>query len=248
MTGRDIVHGHSLYPGLTQWLLACFLLCCVLPASALQPDSVQASYDVYKGGLKVGQIEETYTRNNDHYTLESVTTPSGLLAMFRPEKIVVRSSGLIGKRGLQPLLFSHQRGQDMSKQNRAELDWGNRELTLIHHGQRETVTLPDGTQDRLSAMYQFMFLPLQKAAKLDFSMTNGSKLDDYHYSIIHNQRIKVPAGEFDTMYLFSDAKAGETRSEIWLSTQHNNLPCKMIITDADGDQLIQVLSRFEIKP
>jgi len=31
------------------------------------------------------------------------------------------------------------------------------------------VALPDGTQDRLSAMYQFMFLSLQSASTLDFA-------------------------------------------------------------------------------
>lgn len=226
----------------------CLLLCVPTSALAILPDSVQASYDVYKSGIKVAQIEETYTRDKDRYTLSSTATPVGLLAVFKPEKILINSSGLIGKRGLQPLLFSHQREQDKSKESRAEFDWSARKLTLIHQEQRTEITLPDGTQDRLSAMYQFMFLPLQKAATLDFMMTNGNKLDNYRYDIVHNQRIKTPSGNFDTMYLYNQAITGGTRTEIWLSTQHNNLPCKMVITDADGDQLIQVLSKFDIKP
>jgi len=220
---------------------------CAASAFAAPPDSVQATYDVYKNGLRV-EIKEAYTRDKDRYTLSSVWAPTGLLAVIKPEKIFIDSSGMIGKQGLQPLHFNHRRERDESKNSRAEFDWNGKQLTLIHHAQRTTVALPGGTQDRLSAMYQFMFLPLQNAATLDFPMTNGEKLDNYHYAITHNQTVNVPAGEFKAIYLDSQDKPGERRTEIWLATQLNNLPCKMTITEANGDQLTQVLSKFEIKP
>lgn len=226
------------------WLM----LCAVFPVSAAPPGSVQASYDVYKNGLKVGQIEEIYTRDEDRYTLTSTTTPVGLLAVFKPERIFVRSSGLVGKQGLRPLRFIHQRENDKSRDSRADFDWNARQLNMFHQDQRIVVALPDGTQDRLSAMYQFMFLPLQHATTLDFPMTNGSKLDSYHFAISRNQTLSTPAGDFNSLYLDNQAKAGESRTEIWLATQHDNLPCKMIITDASGGQLTQVLSKLNIKP
>ena len=228
------------------WCLSS-VLCPLSSAFAAPPGSVQATYDVYKNGMKV-EIKETYTRDKDRYTLSSVWVPVGLLAMLKPEKIFIDSNGLIGKQGLQPLLLNHRRELDESKNSRAEFNWDSKQLALIHQAQRRVVTLPDGTQDRLSAMYQFMFLPLQNATTLDFPMTNGSKLDNYHYAITHNQTVKVPAGEFKAIYLDSQAKPGESRTEIWLATQHNNLPCKMTVTEANGDQLTQVLSKLTIKP
>lgn len=227
--------------------LAWLMLCAAVPAIAETPGSVQATYDVYKSGLRV-EIRETYTRDKDRYTLSSVWTPVGLLAILKPEKILIDSSGLVGKQGLQPLLLDHRRELDESKNSRAEFDWGNKRLTLIHQAQRTVVALPAGTQDRLSAMYQFMFLSLQNADMLDFPMTNGSKLDNYHYAITHGQTIKVPAGEFKAIYLDSQARPGESRTEIWLATQHHNLPCKMIVTEANGDQFTQVLSKLDIRP
>lgn len=234
--------------GIAATILLSSVICHLSPAFAAPPGSVQASYDIYKGGMKVGQIEEVYKRVKDSYTLSSTTTPVGLLAMFKPEKVFIDSSGLIGTQGLKPLRFNHRRERDESKESRAEFDWEAKQLTLIHQTQRTVVALLNGTQDRLSAMYQFMFIPLQSAVTLDFPMTNGYKLDSYHYAITSSQKLKTPAGEFNTLYLDSRAKAGENRTEIWLATQHNNLPCKMIITDADGGQLIQVLSKLDIKP
>lgn len=228
--------------------LAWLMLCVAASAFAAPPSSVQASYDIYKDGMKIGQIEETYTRNKDRYTLSSTTTPLGLLAVFKPEKIFIDSSGLIGKQGLQPLRFSHQRERDKNRDSRAEFDWDGKQLTLIHQAQRTVVVLPDGTQDRLSAMYQFMFLPLQHAATVDFPMTNGNKLDNYHYIITHDQKLQTPAGKFNTLYLDNQAKTRESRTEIWLATQRHNLPCQMVITDASGDQLTQVLSKLDTQP
>ncbi|HCI14076.1 MAG TPA: hypothetical protein DFK12_08975, partial [Gallionellaceae bacterium] len=60
------------------------------------------------------EIKENYTRDKDRYTLSSVWTPVGLLAILKPEKIFIESSGLIGKQGLQPLFLNHRREIDES--------------------------------------------------------------------------------------------------------------------------------------
>ncbi len=228
-------------------VFAALWICAASQAYAASPNSVSATYDVYKGNLRIGQIEETYTRDNERYSLSSTTRAVGLLAIFNPGKIIISSIGLVGARGLQPHRFSDQRERHESRNRQALLDWDTKRLTLIQQAQRTTVALPDGTQDRLSAMYQFMFLSLQAGTTLDFPMTNGDKLDDYHYVILRGETLKTPVGEFDTLYLDSQAKKGENRTEIWLATQQYNLPCKMTITDSDGDQLTQVLSKLEIK-
>lgn len=227
--------------------LALLMLCIAGPAMAAQPTSVLASYDVYKGPLIVARIEESFVRDKDHYTLTSTTRAVGWLAIFNPGKILISSNGLVGAHGLQPLHFSDQREQNEHKNRGAEFDWDAKRLTLIQQTQRTSVSLPQGTQDRLSAMYQFMFLSLKAGTTLDFPMTNGGKLDTYHYVIARGEMLKTTAGEFNTLYLDSQAKKGENRTEIWLATQQFNLPCKMIVTESDGDQLSQILNKLEIR-
>ncbi len=227
-------------------IFAWLMLCALAPAHAAAPGSVQVTYDIYKGSIKIGVIEEIYTRDKDRYTLSSTTKPVGIFAVFKPEKVFVNSSGLVGKQGLKPLHFDHRREQDTSKDSSAEFDWEKGELTQIHQAQRDVVELLEGTQDRLSAMYQFMFLP-RSATMVDFPMTNGIRLNNYHYAVSRGQKLKTPVGEFTTLYLDDQAKAGERHNEIWLATQRYNLPCKMVITEANGDQLTQVLSKLQIR-
>ena len=228
------------------------LLCCTNLAIAAEtttlPSRVQATYLVYKGSLSIAQIDEVFSRDAQHYQLTSTVKPLGLLAFFRPGKVHIKSHGLITEQGLQPLLFEDLRDADAAKNARAEFDWAKQLLTLSNASQKREEALPLGTQDRLSAMYQFMFLQLNVDSNLDFAMTNGNKLDDYHYLVTAGQKVSSNAGQFSTLYLDSQAKSGESRTQIWLAKEQHFLPCKVIVTDGDGDQLKQVLQSLSVTP
>ena len=212
------------------------------------PDRVHAVYVVSKSGIAIAEMDEVYTRSNDHYSLISTARPLGLLALLRPGKIYIHSDGLIDTQGLKPSTFSHQQEGNTHKDSEAKFLWPNHRLSLNHDGQHANLDLPRDTQDRLSAMYQFMFLDLKAPASLAFHMTNGSKLDSYHYSITAGTTCNSAAGRFETLYLDSQAQQGETRTEVWLATAKHNLPCKVIITDPEGGKLIQELRKLDIQP
>ncbi|MDX8378725.1 MAG: DUF3108 domain-containing protein [Gallionella sp.] len=225
-------------------LLICFVLS---PAAYAAPGKVQASYDIFMSGIKIGHMVETYRQQDHHYTLSSTTTPIGLAALFRPGNIISHSRGLIDKQGLRPQHFDYKNEANANKDSQAEFNWETQQLTLTHRSASRRLPLPEGTQDRLSAMYQFMFLPLKNMTTLNFMMTNGSKLDKYHYAISTHTKLNTPTGQCNGLYLDSQAKLGESRTEIWLSAEYQ-LPCKMIITDKKGVQLTQILNGLHITP
>jgi len=212
------------------------------------PSRVQATYLVYKGSLSIAQIDEVFSRDEQHYQLTSTVKPLGLLAFFRPGRVHINSHGLINEQGLQPLLFEDLRDADNAKNSRAEFDWTKQRLTLSNASQKREEALPVGTQDRLSAMYQFMFLHLNVDSNLDFAMTNGNKLDDYHYRVATGGEMVSAAGKFNTLYLDSQAKSGESRTQIWLAKEQHFLPAKVVVTDGDGDQLKQILQSIHVTP
>ncbi len=208
------------------------------------PSSIKASYEIHKSGIKIGQIDEVFAIGKDHhYTIVSTTRATGLLALFKPGKIIISSSGLVGEHGLKPLKFKDLREGEESRNRAADFDWNTRQITLIEHKLSSVVPLPKDTQDRLSAMYQFMFLSLDKVDMLNFHMTNGGKLDIYNFRITHGQSVTVPLGTFNASYVASVPEAGSNRTEIWLAGDFH-FPYKMVITDPDGGSLSQVLTKF----
>ena len=231
-------------------LIVWLLLCGVVPiAGAAEPPArLQVSYDVLKGNIKGATITETYTRTQDRYRIESVSQAVGLVAMIKPETIRTTSEGTVTAKGLRPLVYTQERKLDTERNARADFDWAANRITLTDRAGKRTVPLPAGTQDRLSAMYQFMFAPLKGDATLDFHMTNGSKVDIYNYRITAGQSMTVPLGAFKALYVASPPKTGESRTEIWLATEHANFPYMMVITDPDGDKLTQVLTQFDFVP
>ena len=231
-------------------LCACLLLICgAAPAMAAgAPSRIQAAYDVFKDDLRAATITETYTRKQDSYRIESVSRAVGIVALIKPETISVTSEGEVTAKGLRPLVFTNKRKLDSERDSSADFNWTARRIILDERGAKRTLKLPGGTQDRLSAMYQFMFAPLKNAAALDFYMTNGSKVDIYNYRVTPGQSVTVPLGTFKALYVTNTPKAGESRTEIWLATERENFPCKMVITDPDGGKLTQVLTRLDLEP
>lgn len=209
---------------------------------------IQANYDVLGYGMKLISISETYTRTQDHYQIESVSKAVGLLARFKPETIRVVSKGLVTAQGLRPETFTNRRELDTERNTSAIFNWDK--ATILHHdylGER-TAVLPAGTQDRLSAMYQFQFLPLQNMSEVNFTITNGRDLDKYSYHITPEQSVTVPLGTFKARYLSIPKQEDGSTFEIWLASDLGNIPCKIVITDADGKKATQVLTELTVVP
>lgn len=242
-------------------LILCLLLCAVVqqvravpqPGAAhatasKQVERIRAVYDVMKGSIRIATISEIYTRTRDRYRIESASKAVGLLALFKPETIRTSSEGTLTAQGLRPVTFIQTREVDSERNVRADLDWDARRITLTDRNGKRTLPLRGATQDRLSAMYQFMFMPLHNATALSFDMTNGSKVDDYGYRITPSQSVTVPLGTFKALYLVSTPEEGLRKTEIWLAAEHAHFPYKMIVTESNGDKLTQVLTRFELEP
>ncbi len=227
--------------------LLALLLCCVSPALfAAPPARIEASYDVLSKGIKFAVTKEVFTRSGKHYHIESITKPVGLLALFQPETIIVTSEGEVTQEGLKPVKFIHKRSRDSSKNTTAEFDWGTAELTLNDQNGIRTIPLPSDTQDRLSAMYQFAAMPPRGRLEVKLNITNGSKLNSYFYQLHPEQTVTVPIGTLRTFYLYTLPQHTPWKSEIWLAVEYGYIPCKVVLTEDNGEKVVQVLTALSM--
>lgn len=212
------------------------------------PSHIEAHYEVYKGGIRIVTMTETFTRTGNHYDLLSVSKAVGLLAFFKPETIRVTSSGTIMPHGLRPEHYASVRKLDSDRNTRADFNWGKHRVTLSYHGGVHSEPLVDGTQDRLSAMYQMMFMPLQDMRVWKLLMyNNGTRIDDYAYHITGKSTVSVPFGNTPAIYLATTPEKDGKRTEIWVdATRH--FPYKLVVTDHGGGKFTQVLTDLKITP
>lgn len=230
--------------------LAMLLLCIAAqPVLAAPAGQIQASYDVIGFGMRLAVITETFTRKEDSYQIESVTKAVGLLARLKPETIRVTSQGMLTPQGLIPHSFSLTRELDTDKNASAKFNWDK--AILIHNDYKGVQELPlaKGTQDRLSVLYHLSLLAHSRQYEYKFRISDGNNMEDYSFTLApEEQSVSVPLGEFKTRY-FSNTPIGETvKYEIWMATERDNFPCKVIVTDAKGGRLTQVLTQLTITP
>ena len=213
----------------------------IAEANEAAPTSVKATYKVYKAGIWIGTIDERFTREGAHYKIVSATETAGPLRLFLRDTLTVTSEGTVNPAGLKPDSYQFARRNDQQKNISAVFAWGKHQIESRHNDESETFTLPEGTQDRISAMYQFMF-NIPRATEVSVWMTQGKQAEQYRYRKVGESVLTVNKENFPTVYYAREAKAGESRVHLWLAKEKYFLPVKIVFEDANGGSLEQVLT------
>jgi hypothetical protein len=230
-------------------ILVALLLWCSAPAlfAAAPARQIEATYEVNTRGIKIALITEKFTRTGNRYRIVSATKPLGLLAALKPETIEVTSEGEVTAHGLRPRTYTYKRSKETIRNAAATFDWKKSNLELSDRQGQRSIPLPPETQDRLSVLYQFPYVHLLNQRKeLTMQITNGSKIDTRRYLIKAGQTLTTPMGALEALYLSTPPEATAWKTEIWLSVKNGNFPCKIILTEDNGDQLTQVLTALSI--
>lgn len=217
----------------------------VAPAA---PQAVRAQYAVTLNGAPVGVMHESFEVRDGQYRIVSETHATGVLALVQRRPGRVTSSGELNGERLQPQVFEAARGNRDARRARADFNWPAETLTLTHDGRSETVPLPAGTQDRLSAMYQFLFMQPGQLHDYRFAMTNGRKVDHYRYTLGQDTALDTPLGRMAVLHLVKQHAAGDTKTEIWLAPDQSMMPVKMRIIEDDGSRFEQFIVQLELQP
>jgi hypothetical protein len=211
------------------------------------PQSVKATYNGYINGIQVGVITEQFEVEGGSYRLVSDTKTMGLATVLNRNPTHYLSRGQVTSAGLRPAHFEGRRNAGEAADLAALFDWAQGQVTLRHKGKTQAVTLPPGTQDRLSAMYQLLFLPLERQRFVEFPMTNGRKLDHYRYQVTPDVEIETPIGRLKTLHLVKQREGNESAAELWLSIDHQRFPVKLVIVEKNGMRFEQIIQALEIR-
>ena len=232
----------------TLFRIAALILLAPAVVSASPPAAVKISYDLSRNGLNIAVVQESFEKKDATYRIVSESNPVGLAALLVRTRIKIESSGTVTASGLRPDQFEYGRLDDASKNVSAAFDWHAEQLRMAFEGRKETAPLPQGTQDRLSLMYQFMFLPPDKLKLITFQMTNGKKIELYRYQSTGNEQIDTRLGKMNTLHLIKQREAGDNnQSEVWLAAERNFVPVKLLIIESDGTRYEQVVTQLDIK-
>lgn len=169
--------------------------------------------------------------NGEQYQLKSLMQASGLAALVIPD-LLQTSEGFLSNLGLQPRRYVYQFGQKKNKTYSADFDWEEKKLTMHTAKGDQTVALLEGTQDLLSFMYQFMFVP--PLQNMQLHITNGKKLGTYEYVFEAEEIIATKMGKLSTIHIARTDSSGDEKTELWLALDYQYVPVKIRKTEKEG--------------
>lgn len=202
--------------------------------------SVDTTYDLFLDNQKqaAGSATIHYQAESDQYTLRWEIKGSGLLSLLYP-KLVQESNGTIEPSyGLRPTHYRYAFGNRANKTYEAAFDWAQRLITLKTNKGETTYDLPNNTQDLLSFMYQFMFMPPLQEMRV--SLTNGKRIGEYQYSFEGEEDITVAGQALHTMHIAHSRGDTDEKIDLWVAVDYRNVPVKIRKTEKNGMVIEQI--------
>lgn len=203
------------------------------------PKRVEIEFSGFNGGK--GSGKQLFELTDDgHYKLSSEMSMP--VVLFISGSIEQHSEGLVTPQGLQPVSF--QQKTTGSKRQLANFDWTANRVTLDTGKRTDVLDLPSGTQDFLSFMYQFMFIPPLDDMRLN--IVTGKKLKTYLYEFEGEESLTTKMGALHTVHIARTTNDGDEKTELWLSVDHRHLPVRIRKTDKDGAAIDLIATRLNI--
>jgi hypothetical protein len=206
---------------------------------------VDTSFDVFvnddKGRAGKASIHYRATQEG-HYKIESQVNATGVLALFYPD-LKQKSRGLIGKQGLKPDDYQYALGDKEKKAYKATFDWDKNVLTMQSSKGEKQAPLVESTQDLLSFMYQYMFVPPLNTMKM--TITNGKKVGDYDYEFVGEENLDLEFGNIKTYHIRHSKADSDDKTELWLAVDYRFLPVKIVKTEKDGTVIQQIATSMK---
>ena len=217
--------------------LICILLAAlgVLPAAAGQKIPEKLTYNLSWTGLPVGKAEQEICDQGDTMKIVSAARSNDWLSTFFP--VDDRTESILDKVGPFPgrtrnfkMLFKEGR-----RVRDREIRFHPQEMTALFldhkNGDQIRIALEPETFDIYSSFYYVRHQPLKPGSSLYINVLDSKRLHRIEIRVLRRERIKVPAGEFDTLVIEPMVKPegvfeGKRGAYIWLTDDERRIPVK----------------------
>ena len=218
------------------------------PAPTL-PRRGELIYTLHLGSdnFNVGRAVFSWEADQGTYRLVSTSKTTGIVDLFRSQRLTYVSEGRLTEDGLRPENFAMSRmRRGRTDAAEAHLDWAARRLTYGRQAHKRTVDLPPASQDIASFAFQLALHP-PAPGRVRLPITNGTHFEIYELEVMAEERIETPLGMLDALPLRQLRKEGAEGIEVWLAVHYRYLPVKVRFFDRDGNAAgEQVVSEIRI--
>lgn len=228
-------------------LSALLFPCSVTATGNFTPTLFEADYVIKMKGASVAKMKRRFTRlENGAYRYHSETKTTGLLSIFRKDRIIETSNWQLENHKLIPLdyYYSHSGGKKKRLVN-ISFDWDKSRITNSIDGSSWKMPTSPNVMDKL--LYQLAIMYDLQAGNelLRYTVADGGKTKIYNFEILGEEVLSTPLGQLDTLKLERHKPNSRRKSTLWCAKQLQYLPVKVENVEKDGRITVALIKSLE---
>jgi hypothetical protein len=215
--------------------LLLLLLCTVLliggaEAADYRPQPFSARYSVHLNGFKVGELQRSlHVEADGRHVLEHVMETTGLVALFKKDRLVERSTWTYADGHAWPAGYAAEyRGRAKDTTEQIAFDWPRHAAIYRRQDEVQEVALTTGMLDKL--MHQAMLCSDIASGKetLDYTVLDRGEVKTYAYQLLGVEELVTARGRVNTI------KVTRKTTTLWLAPEWDYLLVQLVQNNDDG--------------
>lgn len=224
------------------------------PAATENMDNIlpnfKATYALKKAGLTAAETVVEFSHDNKTFSYSSHSKTVGLVAIFRNDKIMEKTSGRWNQGEIQPETYRYQRTGKKAKTKKIDFDWKTNKATYEENTNKTAIELRKNTIDEFSnqlvMMLDLMKQPSKEKDKFTYPVIDDGLIKDRAFIIEGKEIIKVKAGSFESVKIKRFRAEGKKRTTyFWCAKELYQLPVKIEHIESNGGKLSLELVKVE---
>jgi hypothetical protein len=208
------------------------------------PNFVEIGFDIRRIGFGSGKAYMRYQAEPEgRYSITSEAEAMGLASLAFSGKRLESSKGEVTSQGLKPQAYRFEISGKPERTQLANFNWEAKQLSIKNAKAEKVLELPEGTQDFLSFLFQFMFVP--PLDRMQYPLTNGRSLNIYDYLFVGEDEIETKLGKLNAVHIAKSSGEMDEKTEVWLATDYRFIPIKILKIAKDGSGFELVATRID---
>lgn len=209
-------------------------------AASAQPlgvyqENFSAHFSLKTRGTLVGKTEwSLINKNGNEFVYKSQSKAVGIARLITNDHVVESSIWKRQKQGLVPHTYQYNRsGGKKEKQVTVEFDWTKSVARNTAKGKTWTMSIPEGTLDKLSYIIVMMYDLNAGRRDLQYQIADGGKLKLYHFKVIGEESLETIFGNLATLVI-KRIRDDKRQTTYWCAPGYSYLPVKVEHREKDG--------------
>ena len=193
------------------------------------PAPFEARYSLYSMGTRFAEMQRSFSRTDDgNFIYQSSTRTVGLLALFRKDTIVEKSSWHLQQQDIQPLFYSYEHTGGRENRNVViNFDWSRRLIINSINGSSWQMPIQAYIMDKLLYQLAIMYDLGNGKEKFSYAIADGGKIKTYRFELVGEEPVETPLGTFNALKLVRYKPNSKRETTTWCARELGYLPIKV---------------------